>query len=256
MRLDDGIDGYMEDVKSGRIPWLKKITVSLNAQKHFRLPIERSFSVGQHPIVVSLIDQYLETFFCPGQDNGVILLSLSSIDIYSRGSGLTWFVPLNRVLGNIKDKIVAGVWCSYAERLILVGQYNFYVFNISRYKMRCGCGARCCTCTISSSMNRIIVPRCRYPIICGDYIHSRRFLASNHKGLLFYGELQQSLRKLIFIYRFRMFVIHFMYILMKFDQSNRQLLTKQIVLLFLVFNRRSFDTKFSKLIVECHTFNA
>ncbi|CAF0861811.1 unnamed protein product [Rotaria sp. Silwood1] len=169
----------------------KTITVSLNIQKDFPLPIERSFSMGPHPIAVSLVDSYLETVFCQGRDNSVILLSLLSIDVYTRGSGLTWSIPLSRVLGNIKDKIFAGVWCSYVERLILVGRYHFYMFDIDRQRVRCvckcGCGARCCSGTMPPTSRRYMTIRYRCQPTYDDRTDSRRFLASNHTGLLFYA---------------------------------------------------------------------
>ena len=107
------------------VTWTKTVTVSLNLQKQFQIPVQSSFSVGQHPIIVSLIDHYLEKFFCQWRDNSVVLLSSLSIDVYTRGSALTWSIPLSRVLGNVKDKILAGTWCSYIQRLILVGRSHF-----------------------------------------------------------------------------------------------------------------------------------
>ncbi|CAF4731244.1 unnamed protein product [Rotaria socialis] len=169
----------------------KTITVSLNTQLNFTRPIERSFSMGQHPIAVSLVDSYLETFFCQGRDNGVILLSLLSIDVYTRSSGLTWSIPLSRVLGNIKDKIIAGVWCSYTERLILVGRYHFYLFDMDQQKLRCICkcgsGARCMSGSMPPTARQSISPRYRCQSTYDDRTNSQRFLASNHKGILFYA---------------------------------------------------------------------
>ncbi|CAF1033762.1 unnamed protein product [Rotaria sordida] len=177
--------------QTARINLSKTITISLNIQKNFPLPFERSFSMGPHPIVVSLIDSYLETFFCQGRDNSVILLSLLSIDVYTRGSGLTWSIPLSRVLGNIKDKIFAGVWCSHIERLILVGRYYFYMFDIDRQRIRCvrkfGCGARCSSGTMPPIPRRNVTIRYRCQSTYDDCTDSRRFLASNHSGLIFYA---------------------------------------------------------------------
>ncbi|CAF4048533.1 unnamed protein product, partial [Rotaria magnacalcarata] len=177
-------------VETATLTRSKTVTVSLNTQLNFTRPIERSFSMGQHPIAVSLVDSYLETFFCQGRDKGVILLSLLSIDVYTRSAGLTWSIPLSRVLGNTTDKIIAGVWCSYTERLILVGRYHFYMFDMDRQKVRCickcGCGARCMSGSMPPTARQSITPRYRCQSTYDDRTNARRFLASNHKGILFY----------------------------------------------------------------------
>jgi hypothetical protein len=89
--------------QSAKPTFSKSITVSLSTRKHVALPVQSSFSMGEHPVVVSLIDHYTKTFFCQWRENSVILLSAMSIDVYSRSSGLKWSIPLRRVLGNIKD---------------------------------------------------------------------------------------------------------------------------------------------------------
>ncbi|CAF4563450.1 unnamed protein product, partial [Rotaria sp. Silwood2] len=173
--------------QTARGNWSKTITVSLNIQKDFPLPIERSFSMGPHPIAVSLVDSYLETVFCQGRDNSVILFSLLSIDVYTRGSGLAWSIPISRVLGNVKDKIFAGVWCFYTERLILVGRYHFYMFDIDRQRVRCvckcGCGARCCSGTMPPKSHRNMTIKYRYQPIYDDRSDSRRFLVTYKSGV-------------------------------------------------------------------------
>lgn len=172
----------------------KNVTISLDTRLNFSLPVERSFSMGQHPIVVSLVDSYSETFFCQGRDNGVILLSSLSIDVYTRSSGFTWSIPLSVIFGNMKDRIFTGVWCSYHERLILVGRYHFYLFDLDRHRIRCvckcGCGARCIAGTMRPKPRQHITPRYRYPEIIDDRTDSQRFFATNHNGTLFYGKFE------------------------------------------------------------------
>jgi hypothetical protein len=177
---------------TAKVTWSRTITVSLNTQKHFQLPVQSSFSVGQHPIVVSLIDHYQETLFCQWRDNSVILLSLLSIDVYTRGAGLTWSIPLSRVLGNVKDKILAGVWCSYIQRLILVGRYHFYMFDIDRQKVRCickcGCGGRCGNGPMPPTPRQNITSIYQCQHTYDDRTNSQRFLACSRNGYLFYGK--------------------------------------------------------------------
>jgi hypothetical protein len=139
-----------------------------------------------------LIDHYLATFFCQWRDNSVVLLSSLAIDVYTRGSALTWSIPLSRVLTNVKDKILAGTWCSYIQRLILVGRSHFYMFDIDRHKTlcvcTCGCGGRCGNgpMTPISRRNMISIYRCQPSY--DDRANSQRFLACSNNGFLFYGK--------------------------------------------------------------------
>ena len=173
----------------------KSITVSLGARKRLALPIQTSFSMGQHPVVVSLVDHYLKTFFCQWRENSVILLSSMSIDVYSRSSGLKWSIPLRRVLGNIKDRIVAATWSPYIQRLILVGRFHFYVFDIDDQKVRsvceCGCGGRCGNGPMSPRPRRSTTVMYRSPLQHDTRADSQRFLACSYNEYLFYGKFQR-----------------------------------------------------------------
>jgi hypothetical protein len=178
--------------QTAKATWSRTITVSLNLQKHLTIPVQSSFSVGQHPIIVSLTDHYLETLFCQWRDNSVILVSQLSIDVYTRGSGLTWSIPLILILKNKEDKIRAGFWCSYIQRLILVGRCDFYIFDLDRKKVRCvckcGCGGRCGNGTMPPVLRRNRTPRLRCPSTYDDRTSSQRFLACSYNGKLFYGK--------------------------------------------------------------------
>ncbi len=180
--------------QSAQVISSRTLTVSLNLQKHFPPHVQASFSLGKDPIIVSLNEHYLETFFCQWRDNSVILLSLLSIDVYARGCGLIWSIPLSRVFGNVKDKIVAGAWCSYIQRLILVGRNHFYMFDINKQKVRCvcecGCGARCGSGPIA---RQGITSKFRFPSTYNDRVNSQKFLVCSDNGYLFYGK-RKSLR--------------------------------------------------------------
>lgn len=181
--------------QSAKPTFSKSITVSLGARKRLALPIQTSFSMGQHPVVVSLVDHYLKTFFCQWRENSVILLSSMSIDVYSRSSGLKWSIPLRRVLGNIKDRIVAGAWSPYIQRLILVGRFHFYVFDIDDQKVRsvceCGCGGRCGNGPMSPKPRRSRTLMYRSPLQYDARVDSQRFLACSYNEYLFYGKFQR-----------------------------------------------------------------
>ena len=177
--------------QSAKPTFSKSITISLSTRKRVPLPVESSFSMGQHPVIVSLIDHYVKTFFCQWRENSVILLSSLSIDVYSRSSGLKWSIPLRRVLGNVRDSIVAGAWSSYIQRLILVGRFHFYIFDLDDQKVRsvceCGCGGRCGNGPMSPKPRRSRTVRYRCPLNSDSRPDSQRFLACSFNEYLFYG---------------------------------------------------------------------
>lgn len=185
----------------------KSVTVGLNVKKCLPLSIQTTFSVGQHPVVVSLIDHYEKTFFCEWRENSVILLSTLSLDVYSRSAGLAWSIPLIRILVNLKDRIVAGTWSSYLERLILVGQSHFYVYDIDDQKVRCmchcGCGGRCGNGPMRPKRPRSMTLRYRCPVGYNDRAISGKFVACSYTGRLFYGLFLKHQTVSTFIYCFR-----------------------------------------------------
>ncbi|CAF1547157.1 unnamed protein product [Rotaria magnacalcarata] len=143
------------------------VTISLDKCRFFQIPLEGTFSVGKHPTAVSLNDRYLETFFCrrtPG--NSLILLSSTTIDVVNRGSGVEMSVRLSKILGTEKDKILAGAWCEYSQRLILVGNHRMYFYDLQGQehakKFRCE-------------------PK------HGDPGNTPRFLNCTHDGSIFYA---------------------------------------------------------------------
>ncbi|UJR11002.1 hypothetical protein I4U23_015186 [Adineta vaga] len=176
---------------SAGISWTKTITASLNIQKHFQISNEPSVSLTEYPVAISLNNHYSETFFCQWEDNSVIFLSKCSIDIYTRGSGLTWSIPLHHILNNMKDKVLAGTWCSYLHRLVLVGRYCFYLYDLSRQKVRsvcdCGCGGCCGSSTVPPKPDRYTKLTFRCPPIYDDYPNSPRFLDCSFNEYLFYA---------------------------------------------------------------------
>ena len=145
------------------------VTVRLGKHKQFQSPLQGSFSVGKHPTAISLNDRYLETFFCrrtPG--NSLILLSTTAIDLVNRGSGVEMSVRLSKILGTEKDKLLAGTWCEYAQRLILVGNHRMYFFDLQgqEHAKRFGC-----------------------PPFEGDPRNTPRFLTCLHDGSIIYGRI-------------------------------------------------------------------
>ncbi|CAF2794532.1 unnamed protein product [Rotaria sp. Silwood2] len=143
------------------------VTVSLGKYKLFQAPLEGTFSVGKHPTAISLNDRYLETFFCrrtPG--NSLILLSTTTIDVVNRGSGVEMSVRLSKILGTEKDKLLAGTWCEYSQRLILVGNHRMYFYDLQGQehakKLRC-------------------------EPIHGDTGNTSRFIGCTHDGSIFYA---------------------------------------------------------------------
>ncbi len=107
---------------------LTTVTVRLGKRKIFQSPLERAFSIGRHPLIISLNDHYYETFFCRRPDNSLILSSTTAIDVINRGSGLAMSIRLSKILGTTKDKILAGTWCEHCQRLILNGNHRMYFF--------------------------------------------------------------------------------------------------------------------------------
>ena len=146
------------------------VTVRLGVHKHFQSPLQGTFSVGKHPTAISLNDRYLETFFCrrtPG--NSLILLSTTAIDVITRGSGVEMSVRLSKILGTAKDKLLAGTWCEYNQKLILVGNHRMYFFDMQGQEH-----AR----------------RFRCEPVQGDPGNTARFIACSHDGSIFYGKIK------------------------------------------------------------------
>ena len=144
------------------------VTVRLGKQEQFQSPLQNSFSVGKHPTAISLNDRYLETFFCrrtPG--NSLILLSTTAIDVVNRGSGIEMSVRLSKVLGTMKDKLLAGTWCEATQRLILVGNHRMYVFDMHGQEH---------------------AARYRCQPVEGDLKNTLRFLGCTHNGSIIYGK--------------------------------------------------------------------
>ncbi|CAF0945921.1 unnamed protein product [Rotaria sordida] len=143
------------------------VTVRLGKYKLFQTPLEGTFSIGKHPTAISLNDRYLETFFCrrtPG--NSLILLSTTTIDIVNRGSGLEMSVRLSKILGTEKDKLLAGAWCEYSQRLILVGNHRMYFFDLQGQEH---------------------AKKYRCEPIHGDSGYTPRFIGCTHDGFIFYA---------------------------------------------------------------------
>jgi hypothetical protein len=145
------------------------VTVRLGKTEKFESPLQSTFSVGKHPTAISLNDRYLETFFCrrtPG--NSLILLSTTAIDVINRGSGIEMSVRLSKILGTVKDKILAGTWCEYSQRLILVGNHRMYFYDMQGKK-------------------HAKVYRCEPAH--GDPGNTPRFLSCTYDGSIFYGKI-------------------------------------------------------------------
>lgn len=162
-------------VKSGNVI---TVTVRLGKSKQFQSPLNGSFSVGKHPTAISLEDRYVETFFCrrtPG--NSLILLSTTAIDIVNRGSGVEMSVRLSKILGTAKDKFLAGTWCEYSQKLILVGNHRMYIFDLQKQEH-----AR----------------RFRCQPVEGDPTNTARFLSCTYDGSIIYG------KNLLFSHRIEM----------------------------------------------------
>jgi hypothetical protein len=155
---------------------ITQVTVRLGTHKQFQSPLQGTFSVGKHPTAVSLNDRYLETFFCrrtPG--NSLILLSTTAIDVVNRGSGVELSVRLSKILGTTKDKLLAGAWCEYSQRLILVGNHRMYFFDMQGHEH-----ARKFRCEPTH----------------GDPGNTPRFLGCTHDGSIFYGKIIDILKNL------------------------------------------------------------
>lgn len=104
------------------------VTVRLGQRKIFQSPFQHAFSVGRHPIIVSLDGHYYETFLFRCSDNSLVLSRTTAIDVISRGSGLELSIRLWKILGTTKDKILAGTWCEHSQRLILNGNRRMYFY--------------------------------------------------------------------------------------------------------------------------------
>ena len=143
------------------------VTVRLGKHKQFQSPLQNTFSVGKHPTAISLNDRYVETFFCrrtPG--NSLILLSTTAIDFVNRGSGVEMSIRLSKILGTSKDKLLAGTWSEYSQRLILIGNHRMYFYDLQGQEH-----ARRFRCQPTQ----------------GDPVNSPRFVACIHDGSIFYG---------------------------------------------------------------------
>lgn len=144
------------------------VTVRLDKQKLFQSPLQGSFSVGRHPTAISLNDRYLETFFCrrtPG--NSLILLSSTAIDVITRGSGVELSFRLSKILGTMKDKLLAGAWCERTQRLLLVGNHRIYAFDMQK---------------------QAHADRYRCEPAQGDPRNTPRFIGCANDGSVFYGK--------------------------------------------------------------------
>ena len=106
------------------------VTVRLGKRKIFQSPFQPAFSIGRHPIIISLHSPYHESFFCRRSDNSLILSSSTTIDVINRGSGLEVSIRFPKITGTTKDKILAGTWCEHCHRLILNGNYRMYFFDM------------------------------------------------------------------------------------------------------------------------------
>jgi hypothetical protein len=144
------------------------VTVRLGKSKIFQSPLQTAFSIGRHPIIISLNDHYYETFFCRRSDNSLILSSTTAIDVINRGSGLEISIRLSKIFGTTKDKILAGTWCEHCQRLILNGNHRMYFFYMQ-------------------GQQRADKFRCEP--INGDPYNTPRFLGCTHDGSIFYGKL-------------------------------------------------------------------
>jgi hypothetical protein len=156
------------------------VTVRLGTHKQFQSPLQGTFSVGKHPTAISLNDRYLETFFCrrtPG--NSLILLSTTAIDVVNRGSGVEMSVRLSKILGTSKDKLLAGTWSEYSQRLILVGNHRMYFYDMQGQEH-----AR----------------RFRCQPVHGDPGNTSRFLACIYDGSIYYGKKIDIINNFIFYY--------------------------------------------------------
>ena len=183
------------------VTWTKTVTASLTIQKRFQISQEPSCSLNEYPIVVELSEHYNETFFCQWEENSIILLSRCAIDVYSRGSGLAYSIPLHHALGNTKEKIHVGAWSSYLHRLILVGRYYFYIYDLDRQKVRslcaCGCGGSCGKIAMPPKPDWYTKLRFRCPPIYDDFPNSARFLTCSLHEHLFYGKCLNRERQVV-----------------------------------------------------------
>ena len=144
------------------------VTVRLGFQKHFHPNLQESFFVGEHPIAISLNYDYVETFFCYQMaHHRLILMGPTKISFVSRGSHAEQTTPIQFILGTVKDGLLAGTWCEYSQRLILVGNAHMYFYDPQEQKRA----------------RRI---RCE-PVQRG-VAFKRRFLGCSPAGSLFYGK--------------------------------------------------------------------
>lgn len=106
------------------------VTVRLNKRKIFHKPIEPTFSLGLHPIVITLNGHYMETFLFHRSDNSLVLSRTTAVDVVNRGSGIERSIPVGRIIGATKDKILAGTWSEHSQRLIFNGNHRMYFFYL------------------------------------------------------------------------------------------------------------------------------
>ncbi len=143
------------------------VTVRLGKRKIFQSPLECAFSIGRHPIIISLNGHYCETFMCRRSDNSLILSKTTAIDVINRGSGLEKSIRMSRILGTTKDKILAGTWCEHSQRLVLNGNHRMYFF---------------CMHAQQNADQFLCEPA------EGDIYNTSRFLGCTHDGSLIYGK--------------------------------------------------------------------
>ena len=144
------------------------VTVRLGQRKIFESPFQEAFSVGRHPIIVSLNGHYFETFLFRCMDNSLVLSKTTGLDIVSRGSGLELTIPLWKILSTTKDKILAGTWCEQTQRLILNGNRRMYFYFMQ--------GQQCADEFLCEP-------------VYGDIHNTPRFLGCTPDSSIIYGEL-------------------------------------------------------------------
>ncbi len=146
------------------------VTVRLGYRKIFQSPLQRAFSVGRHPIIISLNGHYYETFLFRRSDNSLVLSKTTGIDVINRGSGLEKSITLWKILGTTKDKILAGTWCEHSQRLILNGNRRMYFYYMQGQQRA----------------DKFLCEPAE-----GDVYNTPRFLGCTPDGSIIYGELSK-----------------------------------------------------------------
>ncbi len=157
--------------KTGTRKNITAVTVRLGQRKIFENPLQQAFSVGRHPIIVSLNGHYYETFLFRCMDNSLVLSRTTGLDVISRGTGLELTIPFWKILGTVKDKILAGTWCEQTQRLILNGNRRMYFHFMQGRQLR--------------------ADRFFCEPIYGDIHNTPRFLGCTTDTSIIYGELSR-----------------------------------------------------------------